>query len=155
MDPLGSGSENTFLSAPHLERLFPALRTSFYGVTSAQTTDYNCIAWAAGDNSKWWWPGRYSYWPASVANEETLTAFAQAYATLGYENCVDESLEPGFEKVAIFTLNGVPTHAALQLKSGMWTSKLGDGEDIAHTLAGVSGKVYGKVAAIVKRPRSK
>jgi hypothetical protein len=40
----------------------------------------------------------------------------------------------------------IPTHAALQLESGDWTSKLGDFEDISHsTIEAVSGPVYGRV----------
>ena len=51
-----------------------------------------------------------------------------------YFPTVDESLEPGFEKVALYALGGVPKHAARQLSSGRWSSKLGDLEDVEHTL---------------------
>ena len=53
---------------------------------------------------------------------------------------------------------GVPSHAARQLPSGHWTSKLGKAEDIRHsTLEAVEsdpnlGLGYGKVAVILKRP---
>ena len=60
--------------------------------------------------------------------------------------------EAGFEKIAIFVdATGEPTHAARQMGSGMWTSKLGTAHDIAHTLTGVAGRQYGRVGAIVKR----
>jgi hypothetical protein len=68
-------------------------------------------------------------------------------------------LEPGFEKIAIFAKQSgnkrVPTHAARQLDSGEWTSKLGACEDISHAEAvSVSGPAYGNVAYFMSRPKS-
>lgn len=58
----------------------------------------------------------------------------------------------GFQKVAFFVgANGVPTHAARQLPSGLWTSKLGEWEDIEHTLHALEGDIYGTVALLLKR----
>lgn len=137
-----------------LEHLLPGLRTTNYAVTSPVTPTYNCIGWAAGDSKRWWWPSQFAYWPADVPREETLTAFVAAFATLGYATCQDEQKESGFEKVAIFVNSaGKPTHAARQLGSGMWTSKLGKGYDIAHELNGVCGRAYGRVALILIRSR--
>ena len=48
---------------------------------------------------------------------------------------------------------GVPTHAARQMPSGRWTSKLGFREDIEHDLHAVSGDLYGTVVLLLKRPR--
>lgn len=39
-----------------LEELFPGLRETEYTLTSPEDRGYNCIAWAAGDLSRWWWP---------------------------------------------------------------------------------------------------
>ena len=36
--------------------------------------------------------------------------------------------------------------------SGLWTSKLGDWEDIRHELQDLEGEFYGSVALIMKRP---
>jgi hypothetical protein len=48
---------------------------------------------------------------------------------------------------------GQPTHAAKQMESGKWSSKLGDWEDVEHaTLEALEGDFYGKVAQILKRP---
>ena len=49
---------------------------------------------------------------------------------------------------------GVPTHAARQLASGLWTSKLGHSEDIEHDLRALEGDTYGMVALLLKRPTS-
>lgn len=39
-----------------IESSFPKLQTAAYHITSPATRDYNCIAWAAGDSRRWWWP---------------------------------------------------------------------------------------------------
>jgi hypothetical protein len=61
-------------------------------------------------------------------------------------------VEPGYEKVALFALAGVPKHAARQLPSGRWVSKLGPSEDIEHALHDLTGMVYGSVVLVMKRP---
>jgi hypothetical protein len=141
---------------PSLEDLFPGLRGRAYEIQSSEDPDYNCIAWAAGDNRKWWWPdqAQEDTWPAGVARVVTVAAFRDAFATLGYLVCDHDQLEAGYEKVALFALAGVPKHAARQLPSGRWTSKLGRGEDIEHDLHDLTGMVYGSVVLVMKRPVS-
>jgi hypothetical protein len=91
-------------------------------------------------------------WPAGVARAETVDAFRDAFAALGYVICDDDHLEPGYEKVALFALVGVPKHASRQLPSGRWVSKLGPSEDIEHALHDLTGMVYGSVVLVMKRP---
>jgi hypothetical protein len=87
-----------------------------------------------------------------VAREETLAAFRDAFASLGYEDCSSEDPEPGFEKVALFAgAQGEPLHAARQQPEGRWTSKLGELEDIEHDLRDLEGAVYGAVVLLMKR----
>lgn len=140
-----------------LEHTFPNLKPDNYRVTSPQDTAYNCIAWAAGDSSRWWWPSPYggSYWPSNVPKSDTLEIFILAFEQNGYEQCEDTSFEEGYEKVAIYVDNNrEPTHAARQLVSGEWTSKLADGVDIQHQdPTGVEGELYGSVAAVLRRRR--
>ena len=82
-----------------------------------------------------------------------MDAFRQTFAQEGYEPCDTPSLEPGHEKVAVFTnAAGAPTHAARQLLNGKWSSKLGKAEDIEHDLEALEGDEYGSVALIMKRP---
>lgn len=140
-----------------LESAFPSLASSGYTITSPSTPEYTCIAWAAGDTERWWWPltGSFAYWPSNVPVQETLAAFIKAFATLGFMPCDGSHMEQGYEKVALYIdQNGKPTHAARQLPNGRWTSKLGKIEDIEHELDGVTGSVYGSVAQILKRPIS-
>jgi hypothetical protein len=137
-----------------LTQLFPQLSVNGYQVTSPSTGDYNCIAWAALENDRWWWPDPYGicYWPEAAPREETLEAFVRAFSLFGYELSNSFTLESGFEKIAIFIdSDGIPTHMARQLQNGSWTSKIGELEDIEHELNGLEGDAYGHVAAVLTR----
>ena len=81
-----------------------------------------------------------------------MDAFRDAFGTLDYVVCDDDQLEPGYEKIALFALAGVPKHAAKQLPTGRWISKLGPSEDIEHGLHDLTGMVYGAVVLLMKRP---
>lgn len=143
------------MSEQDIEILFPNLRDNGYSITSLAAIEYNCIAWAAGDTEAWWWPDplNLGYWPSGIPREETIESFIKLYRTLGYAVCKNVGYEDGFEKIAIYVdSNGKPTHIARQLRSGHWTSKLGQLEDIEHTtLESLGGSQYGTVAVIMKR----
>src|SRR5262249_17957872 len=110
------------MSLRHLKRNHPNLQDDGPRKTSRADPDYNCIAWAAGFQDRWWWPfpnERGYHWPEQVPRERTLEAFIEAFRTLGYQPTASGNVEPGFEKVAIYVnLIGEPTHAARQMKSG-------------------------------------
>ena len=77
----------------------------------------------------------------------------QAFATLGFIPCDDDTVEAGFEKIAIYVNSqGKPIHAARQLHNGRWSSKLGREVDIEHALVGLTNSEYGSVAQLLKRP---
>ena len=139
-----------------LEVAFPNLADSGYQITSPVDPDYNCVAWAAGETNRWWWPDAAGehYWPPSAPREETLDAFVAAFAVLGYLPSTSTSLEPDSAKLAVYAKSGLPTHVARQLPSGRWTSKLGNSEDIEHSLDGVAGVLFGHVALVLQRPTS-
>ena len=81
------------------------------------------------------------------------TPFIKAFGSIGFTACGNANIEHGYEKVALYVdENGKPTHAARQLSSGRWTSKLGKIQDIEHELDGLTGEVYGVVAQVLKRP---
>lgn len=135
-------------------KAFPRLRRHTFHLTSPPDAAYNCIAWAAGDTGRFWWPGQspYVYWPPGVQRREELAAFVEMFRSLGYEVCDDDALERGYEKLAIFAdSNGKPTHASRQLESGRWTSKMGRSEDIEHTVFGLEAGDYGSVVKYLKR----
>lgn len=137
---------------------FPLL-TAFVE-TSPAARRYNCIAWAAGNDTRWWWPdvANIGYWPPNIPREETVAAFVAAYALQGYAQCANGASEAGFEKIALYGVRVgrdiVPTHAARQLPDGRWTSKLGNCEDIEHdTLEMLNGPGYGAPVGFLRRPR--
>jgi hypothetical protein len=146
------------MAEEYYDKHFPQLRKEGFRRTS-DPAYYNCIAYAAGDERRRWWPGEYDpnwsddYWPAGVPNEATVGAFVQALATVGYEPCADGSWEDGFEKVALYALaSGEVRHAARQRPGGTWwRSKLGADEDIDHTLTGLEGPLYGTVVRFLRR----
>jgi hypothetical protein len=138
-----------------LEQIFPALRHGGYRVTSPVDKCYNCIGYAAGDTANWWWPApqiKDVFWPAGVPREETIAAFAHAFRSLGFVECNTEEFEAGVDRIALFAdEQGRPLHAARQMTSARWTSKLGEREDVEHSLRDLEGDVYGKVVLIMKR----
>ena len=133
---------------------FPNLRSGHYTVTSQDTNDYNCLAWAMDETDRKWDPNDPDhYWPDGVAREQTIPAFIPAFATKGYSRCDNGESEIGYEKIAIYGVGQLPKHAAKQLVNGAWTSKLGDGWDIEHpTLNGVDSPDYGSAMVFMKRP---
>ena len=134
--------------------IFHNLQNGGYKVTSEDTRDYNCLAWAAGETDRVWNPNNLDdHWPDGVPREQTLPAFIAAYATVGYVECDNCDLEHGYEKIAIYANQHGPQHAARQLGNGAWTSKLGTGWDIEHpSLDGVECDAYGKPVAYMQRP---
>ena len=100
-----------------------------------------------------WRPKARAYWPPDGLSEPTCDAFIEAVETLGFSPCDSPDKERGIEKVALYAKGDEPKHAARQLESGMWSSKLGRDVDINHTLEGLAGHQYGDVVKILKRPR--
>jgi hypothetical protein len=139
--------------SPYLESLFPNLRSRKYDVTSPHSQHYNCIAWAAAETHRKWWPIG-GHWPPGVPREETVGAFILAFAERDYEPCIPGTFENGYEKVVIYVdAAQIPTHMARQLPSGTWSSKLGDLEDIEHaTPHELEGNNYGVAVQYLKRP---
>ena len=143
-----------------LETYFPGLNGSQYKITSPSTIKYNCIAWAVGDDSRWWWHTHGGYWPEDVPRQHTLDAYTEVFRRIGFEICEDalsksaREFESGWEKIAIYAKgDGRPTHVARQLPNGAWTSKLGKTEDIQHENPDdVGGAAYGEVVRIMRRP---
>lgn len=136
----------------HFRSRYPGLRTGPLRITSPQTEAYNCVAWAGGDDAQKWNPDPYGlfYWPGDT-REDTLEGWIQAFARLGYVQCEDGALEAGFEKVVIYGTARTPNHMARQLPSGLWTSKMGNAEDIEHEVEGLLGSHYGDALAYLRR----
>mgnify|MGYP001594819526 CR=1 FL=1 len=123
-------------------------------VTSPSSKEYNCIAWAAGDEKRFWWPFG-GYWPPVVPRETSLEVFVKLFNNLGYEKCDHGDLEPGYRKIAIYAkTDGIPTHAARQLDNGKWTSKLGKAEDVEHDGLMLPILSYGQPVLFLRRKKN-
>jgi hypothetical protein len=138
--------------------VFPALSASGFSQTSPRDRRYNCIAWAVGqkESRSFWWPGPPldGKWPAGVPRNDSIAAFQMAFTPEGYHPCSDGSLETGYDKIALYALDGHVKHAARQLSTGEWTSKLGRDADITHSLDALNSfgtYGYGTVVAFMKR----
>lgn len=130
-------------------------------ITSQATPHYNCIAYAAGDENNWWQPprpypiGRVVYWPPSFPPDMTWDTLKGIFSSLGYTECESGAYEPGFEKVALYGTADQVKHAAKQLPTGKWSSKLGMGHDVTHQSSRcVAGEGYGTIISYMKRSRS-
>ena len=141
-----SDSAQFFNDFPRLDKM-PRL----FVATSPADVRYNCIAWAFSVTNQWWDP--YHVWPKGCPRELSVGAFVRVFWALGYERCVDGRREAGYEKIALYARGDEPTHAARQLSSGRWTSKLGKSEDIEHRVRDLEGPCYGKVAVYFRRWR--
>jgi len=139
--------------------LFPALSCDKgYKVTSQNTRDYNCIAWAIGRNDIWYWPYLGNehkideYWPNGIPDTDEIHSFVLAMESEGFVKCDDGELESGYIKIALFQQSGKCTHATRQLQSGLWTSKMGPLHDIRHsTPQTLEGNFYGTVFCYMKK----
>jgi hypothetical protein len=94
------------------------------------------------------------YWPPGIPALPSLSGVIDAYVQTGFEVCDSPLAENGFEKITIFAdSTGEPRHAARQLPSGEWTSKLGDHVDIEHSeVEVVGGELYGEPVVYMRRP---
>ncbi len=138
---------------------FPYLGS--HRVTSDSSTEYNCIAWVLHDTKQYWTPEYRSrrirgyYWPPGISDDWSIESLIEVFSLHQYQECDDSRLEPDSEKIVIYAdANGVPEHVARQLPTGVWTSKLGDEEDIEHaTPQSLEGGEYGSIVKIMKRRR--
>jgi len=137
-----------------IDNEFPNVGAHGYTVTSSPSEHYNCIAWAAGDNTTWW-NDRPGYRWGNVARSPMVESLVAVFAAMGYVICESASLEDGFNKVAIYEKAGLWKHASRQLPNGRWSSKLGLLEDIEHTAPDdLSGDQYGTVHCIMRKKQS-
>lgn len=158
---MGSGAPlplNSQEARREIELDFPALKIEPYTISSEKDQDYNCVSWSLNDTQRYWWPaprGSGCYWPPDVPNDERIETFILLFEDLYFEKCESVEPEPGFDKVAIYAIDGLATHVArLWLEDATWTSKLGENQDIQHhTLLALEGDQYGKIAQILKRKR--
>lgn len=144
---------------PHLDPLFrndfPLIDKKNHRVSSPATDDYNCWSYALGMDDRWCSPKSEndSVWPQGIARSNTVETWISVFGLFGYTRCDSPDHEKGVEKVAIYTdSRGRPIHAARQISSGQWTSKVGTCEDIIHKdLIALEGGRYGQAHHFLSR----
>lgn len=139
---------------PRRKAEFPALSHLNHRVTSEQSRLYNCIAYAFGDESRRWEPDPFDqyYWPPGAPREPTVDAAKAVIALNGYKPSSNRLAEKNVHKIALYAKGDIATHLAKQLLKGKWSSKLGDAEDIEHSLDALEGPHYGYVTQVFERP---
>lgn len=136
-----------------LKTAFPNLTNESLEIVDQPSEQYNCIAFAAGDTGKWWWPDSINYWPAWATLDQKIESLREAFAGLGYEQCNNSEAESGYQKVALYEDQGMAQHVALQMPNGRWRSKMGQGPVIEHdSPESLSGGMYGAVHYFMRRP---
>lgn len=131
---------------------FPKLASEDFEVAERPSEQYNCIAYTAGDTSKWWDHNKNHYWPAHATRSNSIESLVEVFAGLGFEPCPDGRVEEGYQKVALYEEQGEWTHAALQMPNGRWRSKMGQGPVIEHqNPESLSDGPYGNVAFYMRR----
>lgn len=158
---MGTGKESPDVNAElperdaAIEEEFPELLKTGYEINSDCDPKYNCVAFALGDTRYWWedteeFKVHGYYWPPGMKDD--LNGWIEVFRLHGYHEESDDSLEPEYEKIAIYALPDGPEHVARQKASGVWASKMGPRYDIIHpTLEALSGKFMGKISTIMKR----
>ena len=134
---------------------FPNLASERFEIEDEPSPRYNCIAYAAGDTSKWWWPDGINYWPPWATPTTKMESLQEAFAGEGYEQCEDGSIEPGYQKVALYEAHSAMQHAAVQMPDGRWRSKMGKGPVIEHrNPESLSSGIYGEPTVFMRRATS-
>ena len=133
---------------------FPNLHNEGFTVVDLPSDLYNCIAYAAGDTSRWWDHTARRYWPSYATRSKLIESLQEVFTGLGFEECDDGSFEPGYQKVALYEEDeGTWQHASLQMPNGAWRSKMGEGPVIEHrSPESLSGGPYGHPTIHMRRP---
>ena len=96
--------------------------------------DFNCVAFSLDFYDKWIWTNT-EFWPYDkIPRNSGLNGFKKLYEINGYEECDDDSLETGYEKIAFYSNGRYPMHACKQF-GNMWRSKLGPSPSIIEQFA--------------------
>ena len=131
---------------------FPILYREGFKIVEQPSPWYNCIAYAAGDTAQWCWPDGINYWPPWATQNNRMESLEEMFAGLGFEQCNDGSPEDGYQKVALYAVQGRFQHAAAQTPNERWRSKMGQGPVIEHlSPESLSGGMYGDAAAYIRR----
>ena len=131
-----------------------------FKIIQQDNEDYNCIAHSLGYNHITIWPisKRFWVWDKTLPYINTINNFVSLYRKFNYEICEDSSWEFEYDKIALYisVLSGRNTvsHAAKQIDSYWWSSKIGGDELFEHTLEAIENKNVGTKYVFLKRPKN-
>ena len=139
-----------------LKKLFPSLASTRFRIVSLYNGRYNCYSWAIGNTSQRLSPQKRpgNLWHRLVNPFTDLDSFVRVFELLGgFELCKNAKFVVGYEKIAFYLgPDNRPRHAARQLDSKTWSSKIGGGCLIHHKgLSCLNGSEYGKAEVFMKR----
>lgn len=153
---------------------FPRLKDDeTFTIESPETSGYNCIAWAMGFDDRWVdYIDDHSpkkWWPSGVARDWSPDTLIAAFEAVGFEPCgMDDSIEEGYDKAALYKVNPFyePVskewksegwcHAARIVEQGVYHSKIGPSFDVRHRSGDIfTGTSYGEVYQIMRRSQDK
>lgn len=138
------------LDSAKIQKHFPNLiQGENFEYTSQHTDEYNCVAWATEITNKW-----IQFIYDEHGNYDiNAVRYIRYFSELGFVETENIAVENAV-KIAIYAdSDNNFTHVARQLRSGKWTSKIGDWEDIEHRdLQDIAGGAYGKpIILMVKK----
>ncbi len=148
------------------KRIIDPNDSRFVSVNSDASPEYNCIAWALGIKNQWWEPHSQGsivedrgYWPAGLPHNRAPQTLRALFWREGFVDCENGDFDPNIVKIALYRLPDTDgsyrwTHVARQLKTGLWTSKLGSSYEVTHRKPDdLDGSLYGEVYAYMAKPR--
>ena len=134
-----------------IDEMFPGLACVDWEITSEPNDDYNCIAYAIGEETGWWTHAGNYRWP-NARRSPSIDSLIEMLVGQDFEICDDGEETAGFDKIALYAKDGNWKHAAVQLPGGAWSSKLGAYEDIRHaTPESLAGEFNGNVHCFMRR----
>ena len=124
-----------------------------FKLTSPETYQYNCIAYALGMLDRWvdhvdipwhWWP--------PVERGASIRHLVEVFRYFGFEECgMDDKVDDIYDKIAIYDISDEWTHAARVVTDGIYQSKFGSSYDGLHSSGDVLKALYGSVCVIMRR----
>ena len=135
-----------------LREAFPNLEKEGFEIVEVPSRRYNCIAYAAGDIANWWDRQEVGYWSLHATRSDSIESLREIFVGLGFEQCEDSDAEDGYRKIALYEAQGIGKHAAVQMSSGRWRSKMGQGPVMEYlSLELLSGGMYGIPTTYMRR----
>ena len=144
---------------PLNRRVIDANDPRFVSVSSETSTAYNCMPGLWEPHS----PGSIAedqgHWPVGLPHDRAPETLRTLFQREGFVDCENGDLDPNSVKIALYQAQESDgsyrwTHVARQLKTGLWTSKLGSSYEATHrNPEDLDGRLYGAVFAYMAKPR--